>query len=241
MRATMRLGQRAALAAMLAIPIVPQDAPGRPAPDPATLCAEAAVQAARETGVPERVLRAIARTETGRNRGGRVTPWPWTVNLEGEGHWFDSRDEALTFAYRAFKAGRRSFDAGCFQINYRWHGRNFASIDEMFDPLAGARYAAGFLARLHAELGDWSRAAGAYHSRTEALARRYRRRFDDHLAALASAPAPVVPAPPAAAAEAGSPPAAANRFPLLGGAGGPPRGAGSLVPLSGAALPLIGG
>ena len=32
------------------------------------------------------------------------------------------------------RSGRTSFDVGCFQINYFWHGRNFPSLESMFDP-----------------------------------------------------------------------------------------------------------
>jgi len=158
--------------------------------NPSDLCLQAAHQAARESGVPYAVMRTITQIETGRTRNGTLEPWPWTINMQGQGHWFDSREEALAFATRHHAAGARSFDTGCFQINYRWHAENFASLEEMFDPLANARYAAAFLTSLHAETGDWSRAAGFYHSRTVEHATRYRRRFDSVLALAPSAPRP---------------------------------------------------
>lgn len=147
-------------------------------------CDRAAHQAAAATGVPVSVLRTITRTETGRNKGGILEPWPWTVNMEGEGHWFDSEDAARAYVVTALRRGARSFDVGCFQINYKWHGGSFLSIDQMFDPLENALYAARFLRELHAELGDWPKAAGAYHSRTPDLAHKYRARFDRILADL---------------------------------------------------------
>lgn len=155
-------------------------------PGTAGVCDKAAVRAARDSGVPIDVLRAITRTETGRNTGRQLSPWPWTVNMEGKGFWFDTRAEALVYARAEHARGARSFDVGCFQINYRWHGEAFASIEEMFDPAANAAYAARFLTSLHAETGDWSRAAGAYHSRTRKYARKYRARFDRIRAALSS-------------------------------------------------------
>lgn len=141
-------------------------------------CDRAAHQAAAETGVPLSVLRTITRTETGRNKGGTLVPWPWTVNIEGRGHWFDNEDAARAYVDTALRRGARSFDVGCFQINYKWHGGSFLSVEQMFDPLENARYAARFLRDLHAELGDWPKAAGAYHSRTPNLAHKYRARFD---------------------------------------------------------------
>ena len=144
----------------------------------AGLCHRAARTAAAETNVPLSVLTAITLGETGRRGPHGFAPWPWTVNLEGRGFWFASRAEAEDFVARHHAAGARSYDVGCFQVNYKWHGGAFASPLAMFEPEANAAYAAGFLKRLYAELGDWSLAAGAYHSRTPALAEPYRVRFD---------------------------------------------------------------
>lgn len=154
---------------------------GTVAASPADICLRAAAEAADRTGVPYEVLLAITLAETGRGGAGRMLPWPWTVNMEGVGHWFDTRAEAKLFAQSRHAEGARSFDIGCFQINYRWHSDNFASLRDMFDPETNALYAASFLRRLHAETGDWSAAAGAYHSRTPRHAERYRRRFEEML------------------------------------------------------------
>lgn len=148
------------------------------------------------------MLHAISLTETGRTDGGRFRPYPWAINREGTGHWFGSREEALAFARASVAAGRPSFDVGCFQINYYWHGRNFPSLEAMFDPDTGATYAARFLKSLYGERGDWSLAAGAYHSQTPERAGVYRARFDRILAGLAGRPLPVVAAAEAAAPEA---------------------------------------
>lgn len=142
------------------------------------VCDLAALLAARTHGVPHDVLRAVTRTETGRNRDGGLQPWPWTVNMEGTGRWFETRAEAYQYVQARYASGARSFDLGCFQINHRWHSQHFVSIDEMFDPVANADYAARFLSALFDETGDWSRAAAAYHSRTPRFANRYRARFD---------------------------------------------------------------
>ena len=148
------------------------------------ICDQAAAYAAQETGVPVSVLRAISLTETGRKRGGVMRPWPWTVNMEGKGVWFDNEDDARAYVYKNYKRGARSFDVGCFQINYKWHGQEFASIEEMFDPNPNALYAANFLLQLFREKGDWSGAAGAYHSRTQKYAEKYEKRFSAFRAAL---------------------------------------------------------
>jgi len=145
----------------------------------AATCERVAEEAARRSGVPVSVLKAITLTETGRKTEGKFRPWPWTVNMEGAGHWFDTLDEARAYVFKEFKRGARSFDVGCFQINYKWHNEAFSSIDEMFDPLANALYAAKFLSDLYTETGSWNAAAGAYHSRTKEYADRYAARFAD--------------------------------------------------------------
>ncbi len=161
-----------------------------PGPDLSVICDQVAAHAADQSGVPISVLKAISLTETGRKRGGAFRPWPWTVNMEGKGAWFDTKEEALAYVQENFDRGARSFDVGCFQINYKWHGQNFASIEEMFDPRINALYAARFLTELYAETGTWTRAAGAYHSRTPSFAERYAARFDTFRARLLAEDAP---------------------------------------------------
>ncbi|WP_368040316.1 transglycosylase SLT domain-containing protein [Ruegeria atlantica] len=198
----------------------------------ARVCDHAAQRAARAEGVPLDIMHAIARVETGRTVDGALQPWPWTINVEGKGIWFTSELEAKSYVFGIFKAGKRSFDVGCFQINYRWHGKAFRSIDAMFDPDENATYAAQFLKELYAELGSWNAAAGAYHSRTPALANAYTERFQTILAQL----------------DEQAPTAFASRDPFTGAASPlfPPRaepadtGAmGSLVPVTSAATAFI--
>ena len=169
---------------------------------PADICEGAIARGAAREGVPQDVLHAISLTETGRNDGGRFRPYPWAINREGTGYWFKSREEALAFAQASVLAGRPSFDVGCFQINYYWHGRNFSSLEAMFDPDTGATYAARFLKSLYGERGNWSLAAGAYHSQTPERAGVYRARFDRILAGLSGQPLPVVAAVETATPEA---------------------------------------
>lgn len=211
-------------------------APGPVAADPSELCLAAARQVSDESGVPYDVLAAISLTETGRSRQGRTRPWPWTVNMEGKGEWFDTRDAARRYAVANYRRGARSFDIGCFQINFKWHGRHFASIEDMFDPLVNARYAARFLAELRREFGDWTRAAGAFHSRSEKFASRYRARFTQLRAAL-DAGADPAPRPLRLAAAEPDVTRPVTQYPLL--AAGAKRGMGSLVPLGAGATPLF--
>lgn len=194
------------------------------------LCDLAAETAAAETGVPLSLLRAVARTESGRSATGDpeadAQPWPWTIRHGGSGDWLDSRAAALARAEELAAAGETNVDLGCFQINLHWHGAAFPSLDAMLDPTENARYAARHLAELFARTGDWRAATGAYHSgdpeRAAAYAERVKASHARRLTATAATPDPD-PAPPAATiARFGLSPAngtmlTAARGPLIGG------------------------
>lgn len=222
-------------------------APARPSAAAAHLCLEAARRAAAEAGVPADLMVAITLAETGRSRGGRMEPWPWTANLDGAGHWFDSRAALRAFVGRALAEGRTSLDIGCFQINWRWHGRHFATPDDLAEPLTAARHAARWLAALRAELGSWEAASGAYHSRRPERAARYAVRVAALRAdpAAQAAPAAGPPRPPAAPAGAlaASPPRRAGGGWTMpagpAGAAGRAAAPASLVALPGPARPFL--
>lgn len=199
--------------------------------DAPELCVAAAQNAADRTSVPLPILLAVTLTETGRTTNGRLRPWPWAVNQAGNGHWFETPDDAVQFAETQLDLGLRNFDIGCFQINHRWHSKGFTSTIDMFDPTSNALYAAQFLADLYRETGDWSRAAAAYHSRTPDEAERYKTKFDAILVGLSDQPLPDY------AATIVTP--RINRFPLL--QPGQKTSSGSLVPLLSMAARLIGG
>lgn len=166
-----------------------QAMPARAGLDPALsqLCYQAIARNAKRMNVPVDVMLAISLTETGRKLDGQTRPWPWTVNMQGTGKWFETRGEALAYVKAHFARGARSFDVGCFQINYKWHHQHFRSIEDMFDPNINAAYAAKFLSDLFREKGSWSLAAGAFHSRTPEYANRYRKRFDRYRARISGA------------------------------------------------------
>lgn len=231
-----------ALACLAAFAPVAADAAGllrRAAPhDPSAICLAEADRAADAAGVPRAVMRAITRTETGRAVEGALKPWPWTVNMEGEGRWFDDLDAALAYVAQEQARGATSFDVGCFQLNHRWHGQAFASVRAMFDPTANADYAARFLLENYAEAGDWTLAAGLYHSRLPEFRDRYAARFAHILARGENAAGPIETARADAPEER-----AGRRAPSLWRAADPPprtSGGVGLIALRGGLSPLRG-
>lgn len=197
----------------------------------AQICDQAALTAARETGVPRDILRALTRTETGRGRGGKLQPWPWTLNVAGKGYWFAEKSKAKEFVESTLGKGSKNFDVGCFQINFRWHGHAFRDLSAMLDPTENALYAANFLLKLYKETGTWPDAAAAYHSRTPKYADRYKVRFERIYTGLSptdETKTPAVVGPRTVIAR----PKTVNRYPLLTVTQNDVRPTmGSLVPL----------
>jgi hypothetical protein len=182
------------LLALLLRPLAALANPDAPRPCEAPI---AAVE--REANLPPRLLAAIARVESGRRdpATGTLEPWPWTINAEGRGSFFPDKAAALA-AVRALQAqGVRSIDVGCMQVNLRHHPAAFASLEEAFDPLTNARYAARFLGELQSSRGDWMATASAYHSQTPEFAAPYRARVAAAWAVEqglpATSPAPSLP------------------------------------------------
>ena len=95
------------------------------AADPPAICDWAAAEASRRSGVPISVLKAISLNETGRKRGGVFRPWPWTVNMEGKGLWFDSAEAALAYAEKEHGRGARSFDSRVLPDKFQVARRGF--------------------------------------------------------------------------------------------------------------------
>jgi hypothetical protein len=155
-------------AAALARPVAPQS--------PAVFCETAIGATEHAAGLPPGLMMAIAVTESGRldAEAQRRRPWPWTINAEGAGYYFATREQAVEAVRSFWNRGVRSIDVGCMQVNLLHHPNAFNSIEAAFDPHTNTRYAAQFLNALFASHGHWHKAIGAYHSATPALGNAYR-------------------------------------------------------------------
>src|SRR5271167_4797604 len=131
-------------------------------------CSAAIATAERSGDIPSGLLAAIAHVESGRPdpAGGAVQPWPWTIDVGGDGRFFATKSEAVAATRELRAQGVASIDVGCLQINLAYHPAAFASLDEAFDPVANSLYAARFLRLLFSQTGDWPAAVAAYHSQT---------------------------------------------------------------------------
>ncbi|HEX3346585.1 MAG TPA: hypothetical protein VHS58_00615 [Acetobacteraceae bacterium] len=153
-------------------------APADPIATTSALCntAIAAVEQMRQT--PPNLLGTMAKVESGRPipSTGRTGPWPWAIDADGQAYFFDTKAEAVAWTKAALARGVRYLDAGCLQIDLPLHPTAFRSIEDAFDPLLNAAYAARFLRQLYDgdARGSWPVAVGYYHSHTPYLAEEYR-------------------------------------------------------------------
>ena len=142
------------------------------------LCRQAITAAERAHGIPSHLLAAVARVESGRKDqvSGTFNPWPWTINTDGQGSFYDNKIQAVAAATAMRAKATRSVDVGCMQISLTYHPNAFASMDQAFDPGSNADYGARFLVQLFGKTNSWPKAVAMYHSATEDIGLDYQRR-----------------------------------------------------------------
>lgn len=173
-------GGCAALAGLLLLLglAAPARAQGNAAEDPWTACRRAILAAEPRSSLPPGLLLAIALVESGRSdpRSGRFEPWPWSLNVEGEGRAPPSLAAAAAEVAALQAAGRRSIDIGCMQVNLLHHPEAFPDVPTGLRPEANIRYAILFLKSLHGRFGNWAEAIANYHSADAERGANYHRR-----------------------------------------------------------------
>jgi hypothetical protein len=140
------------------------------------MCRQAISAAERAHGIPPSLLAAVARVESGRRdvTSGTFNPWPWTINFDGQGSFYDLKGQAVAAATGMRAHVGKSIDVGCMQISLTYHPDAFVSLDQAFDPMANADYAARFLLQLFTKTQSWPKAVELYHSATPELGLDYR-------------------------------------------------------------------
>lgn len=162
-----------------AIPAGPRPSTAAWDAEQAAQCTTAIHEAEVRHDLPHGLLGAIAKTESGKpiSSLGDVRAWPWTIDADGQGLFFESKAAAVAWARQGLDRGVKFMDIGCMQVNLQMHPGAFHSIDDAFDPAANTEYAAHYLRQLQAEAGgNWNVAVGLYHSHTPDLAAAYRER-----------------------------------------------------------------
>jgi hypothetical protein len=163
------------------------------------LCRQAITAAERAHSIPSHLLAAIARVESGRKdrSAGTFDPWPWTINMDGQGTFYDSKAQAVAAAVTMRPRTTRSIDVGCMQISLTYHPNAFPDMGQAFDPASNADYGARFLVQLFEKTNSWPKAVELYHSATPEIGQEYGRRVyaalpEEQKLAEAVQPYPVV-------------------------------------------------
>ncbi len=128
--------------------------------EPSNICEREMSRAAKKYDVPLAVLYAVGLTETGQ----KGSLHPYALNIEGPSYFAANLQEAIQRFEQARQSGAKLIDIGCMQINHYYHGSQFRSINEMFDPYMNVDYAARFLRDLKTREGTWTLAAARYHA-----------------------------------------------------------------------------
>jgi hypothetical protein len=129
---------------------------------------------ADQYGVPVDVFFSIALQESGKSGRDKFLPWPWTLNIDKKGHYFDTREEAEIALLTAMEAAKQQGSVGRVavgigQIYMPSHVNQFVSPIQALDPTENLHYAARLLAdhyvyTLKNGAPDWWVAVGRYHT-----------------------------------------------------------------------------
>lgn len=137
-------------------------------------------QIAEESGVPATLLYAIALTESGTTTTDIRRPWPWTLNIAGNGQWYPTRKQAWRALNGALAQGTRSIDIGLMQVNWHYHRARLGTPWQALDPYHNLRTGARILSECHGKHRDWWASTGCYHAPSHpGRARLYQERVKD--------------------------------------------------------------
>ena len=130
------------------------------------ICIREILLAQKRYGIPDNILLGIGLQEAGTRINKQLVVWPWAINAEGRGSFFDTKARAINWVQEQLNDGMRSIDVGCMQVNLRWHPDAFSDLSEAFSPKENVDYAARLLLSHYNATGSWRSASGRYHSKT---------------------------------------------------------------------------
>ena len=135
--------------------------------------------------IPTHLLKAVSLIESGRTiQQGKRVSWPWTINVNGRGYVYETKQQAMDAVRKFQKQGESSIDVGCMQVNLKHHPKAFRHLEDAFDPQLNVAYAAQFLNNLKRQLGSWRTAVAHYHSATPQFHQPYREKIQKQWATL---------------------------------------------------------
>lgn len=168
----MRPYGRISLAIVVLALAAPMSYAGNPLPD-------GYHRVAASHGIPSALFYAVALAESGKHIAPlrSLRPWPWTLNVHGDGRFYPSRQAAVAALHEALASVLTSVDVGLMQVNWKYHAAALRTIEAAVDPYRNLEVAAAILVDCYQSRGDWWAAVGCYHAPNDPdRAARYRDR-----------------------------------------------------------------
>ena len=135
-------------------------------------CAESINKIENKYKIPNKLLRAISLTESGRTIDKQFVAWPWSVNVSGKSFYFNDKASTLLFLKKKVKY-QKNIDIGCMQINFKYHNEQFKDLNTMLDPVNNIDWAAKYLKKLYNRHKSWNIAVSRYHSSNPERMKKY--------------------------------------------------------------------
>jgi hypothetical protein len=86
--------------------------------------------------VPSEIVKLVVTHESKTYYNDRAQPWPWTLNIEGVGYYYKSKDSAVVAAKKAIANGVKKLGIGLGQIEWRFHGQRFGwDVERALNPV----------------------------------------------------------------------------------------------------------
>lgn len=122
--------------------------------------------ALEESDVPSEILYAIGLQESGTTLGGQrnYAPWPWVLNVNNEGRYFKSKEDARAALAREVERGNRNVAVGMLQIHLRYNGYRVDNPLALLEPAVNLRVAAEVLRECGKTYRDTFSKVACYYS-----------------------------------------------------------------------------
>lgn len=115
---------------------------------------------AKKAGVSLAIYYSLLLQESGRNG----KPWKWTLNHNGKGMYFDSRNEARKYLSEAIEKGDKNIDVGLSQINIRWNGELVKNPLNLLEPKINIAVSAKILKDCMNRFSELRKGLSCYHA-----------------------------------------------------------------------------
>lgn len=118
------------------------------------------------SSVPVWVVKKTVTHESKSFYRSEVQPWPWTLNINGVGHYYPTMNDALIAAESAHKSGARRLGVGFGQVEWVYHsGRFGGSFANALNPKQNIKVVCEILmeAWRSPKVKNWEDAIAYYH------------------------------------------------------------------------------